>query len=181
MPSQGPNNGSVFLDDATIGTAIWTTPEKAQVSDNDYATSNVVSFQITHYLIAKGFGFSIPLGAVIDGIVATVERKYSGIGIGTCDDNSVRLLKAGVFVGEDKQPNDPIGTTDTENSDGSPTDLWQTTWTPAEINDSGFGFGYSAHGNDDIDITKRITVDHMTLTVYYHMPPTLFPFWNFTS
>ena len=68
--------GTVVDSDAT-GTVAWTNPMNATTSDNVYATISCPT-GISHYLKATNFGFSIPTGATINGIVVEIERKQSG-------------------------------------------------------------------------------------------------------
>lgn len=60
-------------------------------------------------------------------------------------ENSVRLFVGGVPVGDDKSTETTV--TNADQTIGSSTDLWGLTPTPAQINASDFGFGYSVDGN----------------------------------
>src|SRR3990167_2051589 len=67
-------------DDSAVGTIVWTNPNNSKVSDNVYAivTNANCGIPTSHYLKATNFGFSIPAGATINGIVVEIEKKHSG-------------------------------------------------------------------------------------------------------
>src|SRR6185295_12938347 len=50
-----------------------------------------------------------------------------------------------------------------------PSDLWGTTWTPAEINASDFGLVFSAHINGLVTLLPSASIDHIRVTVYYNL------------
>lgn len=151
------NSGSAFANDATVGTRTWGAPSNAQTSNNIYAT--VITTGTTQYLLATGFNFSIPFNAEIKGIKVEVEKKKNVTG--TANDNSVKLYR-GSFVGNDATAVE-WQTSDTYASYGGATDLWGTTWTPAQINASNFGVGFSATFTG----LGSLSVDHIRITVYY--------------
>lgn len=167
MPSQGPQSPTAAAEDTTVGTEVWNDPTFVFSSNNIRAVSGGLSVgEISRYLTASGFGFTIPSRATIDGIECTCERQAD-----FANDNSVKILKAGVVTGSEKSTGATwVAGTDTVATFGSSTDLWGTTWTPADINNSGFGFAVSAIGIAGGPAAARI--DHMTVTVYYTL---LFP------
>lgn len=165
--SQGPRSGGTFADDATVGLKAWTNPGDALSSNDVRATAQLDATNIdTHLLKVTNFGFSIPGDATITGIVLAVERRdgIQSIAHGV-EDMDVRLYKAGALVGTDKAVagNWPE-TTDETVSYGSSSDLWGTTWTPAEINAVGFGAGVAAQRTQGSPLPE---IDHVTITVYY--------------
>ena len=48
-------------------------------------------------------------------------------------------------------------------------DSWGTSWTPAEINDPGFGIAFSAEIKGLLGVLRSIRVDHIRVTVYYNL------------
>ena len=77
-------------------------------------------------------------------------------------DNSVYLLKANVLVGDNKAPTATSWpTSDTYVSYGNSTDLWGTTWTLSDINNTNFGAALSASKHNG-----NLQVDHFRITVY---------------
>ena len=153
MADTGALSPQTMADDATVGTVAWTNPDNAKASDNVYTS---VGSGITHYLKATNFGFIIPTGATIDGILVEIEQKDFGFG---ALENSIKIVKGGVISGEEKSTGAEIPDTDTYVSYGSSTDLWGLPWTAEDINLSTFGVVFS-----DTDFSG---VDHIRITVYY--------------
>lgn len=180
MTTAGPHNPSTVVDNG--GGYSWSNPSNATSSNNSYAVADGISAGVdpdfTSRLKATGFGFAIPAGATILGIVAEIEVKASMTGSpGTsvdCSDNEALLVKAGTASGTNKSAAAGITTTDTYKSFGGPTDLWGLSLTPADVNSSDFGFQYRASFNEDNNST--ISVDHIRLTVHYSLPSVACPF-----
>ena len=76
----GATSPGTTADDSAVGTIVWTNPNNSKVSDNVYAivTNANCGIPTSHYLKATNFGFSIPAGATINGIVVEIEKKHSG-------------------------------------------------------------------------------------------------------
>ncbi len=157
--SEGPNSPGSVVNDASVGTAAWTAPGNAAVSDDVYATV-APGGSPTQYLAASSFGFAIPVGAVIDGIVADIERRATG----TITDSSVRIIKGGTVTGTEHALGGAWPAMDAVATYGSNSDLWGETWTPADINAAGFGVALSV--DDNVDAAG---VDAMSITVFYSL------------
>lgn len=164
IQGKNPKNGNTFADDSAVGTIPWSTPNKADVSDDVGANAGSMSVgNLSHYLKATNFRYAIPSTATILGIKVEVE----GSAAGTCVimDNAVRLVKGGTVQATDRSSVTPWTTSlDEYRSYGGPTDLWGTTWTASDINASNFGFALSVHctaGNGGA------STDHIRVTVYY--------------
>ena len=171
MASSGPNNGGTFADDATVGTIAWGNPGRAVASDDSRAGCNEGNPPgATHYLKATNFGFAIPAGAKIDGIKVEAEIKHSSAS--TAYDNSIKLVKAGSYVGDNKARESSVywPTSDAYVTWGGETDLWGTTWSVDEINNSGFGVGISGVFSP---VYSTASIDHIRITVYYSSAITL--------
>jgi len=165
MASSGPNNGGTFANDATVGTIDWGNPGYAIASDDSRAGCNEGNPPgATHYLKATNFGFAIPAGAQIDGIKVEAEIKHSSAN--AAYDNSIKLVKAGSYVGDNKARGSSVywPTSDTYVTWGGETDLWGTTWSVDEINNSGFGVGISGAFSP---ANSYGAIDHIRITVYY--------------
>ena len=162
----GPNNPGTMADDATVGTIAWSNPDNAKVSDDSYATVTVVESQVvTHYLKATNFGFSIPAGATIDGILVEIEKKSVAQII--MRDSAVRIVKADASFGATNK-GDTVSNwpnTDTYVSYGASNDLWDEAWTAEDINNANFGVVLSADLQTETTIIAR--VDHIRITVTY--------------
>jgi len=139
----------------------WSNPGNITADDNaDASTLNFDSDEVNYHLRSHSYGFTIPAGATIDGIEVQVEKLNSG---GTASDNESRLAKAGAMVGADRSVGGIWPTARTVVTYGSPTDLWGTTWTPAEINAAGFGFSIQAAATN----VSNVFVDYHRIIVYY--------------
>lgn len=123
----------------------------------------------SHYLKATGFGFSIPSGATINGIVVEVERKASAnTASNTIVDTSVRIVKGGALgVNDDKATAGGWPTTDAYATYGGSTDLWLETWTPTDINATNFGAAIAAEEVCTGTTAVTASVDHIRITVSY--------------
>lgn len=163
MASQGPNNPATFAQDGP-GTS-WTNPSNVQASDNVYATINLDILVVCRMLQATNYGFSIPTGSTINGIVLTIEKKAAEVD--KVSDLHVYLIKGGVTqTAEDKADIENWGVTDASTNYGGASDVWSNTWTAEEINDSGFGAAIRAQQQvDETPVTASI--DWMGITVYY--------------
>jgi cysteine-rich repeat protein len=109
-----------------------------------------------------GYGFSIPANATITGVV--VEPKGSREGL----EPTVRLLKGGALAGSAQvasllQDPPPALCADTLSVPvGGTNDLWNDTWSPAEVNAGDFGVRVasgSAMLLDAVRITVHFTID----------------------
>lgn len=147
---------ATLADDATIGTVAWSSPGNAVASDDAYVTA-AVNNQTTHYLKATGFGAAIPTGATINGITVEVESKVSG----SSRFGSYHICKAGAYAGAAR--NVLWTTTEQYYSVGGAADLWGQAWTPADINDAGFGVGVYS-GDPGVN---TFSVDHIRITIDY--------------
>jgi hypothetical protein len=161
MGTFGPLSAMTFATDSALGAIAWTNASNAQISDNSYATSVLLLGQITNYLKATNFGFSIPLDATITGITAGVERSSNTLN--ATHDNSVKLTVSGATTGNDKASANLWPTSDATATYGSSSDLWGATWTPTQINDSTFGVEVSAIA----DLAGTAQIDYVSITVDY--------------
>ncbi|NUY80791.1 immunoglobulin domain-containing protein [Flavobacterium sp. MAH-1] len=163
----GPNNPTTS---GTQGANVnWANTNEILVLDNTASTVNLNSGQSSRYLTGSGYGFAIPGTATINGILVTIRRGSSSNNGANINDVNVRLMKAGTLQGN----NLAVPATDWNNSwtnvnYGGTTNLWGSTWTPAEINNAGFGVGIMV----DSDATRTGYVDSMRITVYYTVPLT---------
>lgn len=170
MAYQGYNSPNVVVNDASFGTRAWGEPELAKTSNDQWAHRATLKLPgtNTNYLKATDFGFSIPLDATIDGIIGRVERHCSTAD--GCYTVRLRAVKGGVVQSTDMDSGDSWPGSDTSISYGGSTNKWGTTWTPAQINASNFGFVVACNLN--VGIAR---VDWMNVRVYYtpYAPPTI--------
>jgi len=155
-------------DDATNGTVAWTNPDDAKVSDSNYA---YVSIGTSHYLKATNFGFAIPAGATITGILAEIQKFPAGNNYDV-KDSEVKIIKSDGTIGTTNRANTttkwPAGLA--YYSYGSSSDLWGENWTVADINDIDFGIAISAIVGAGGGGQQYARIDHIRITVYYTLP-----------
>ena len=143
-----------MADDATVGTVAWSNPDNAKASDDNYSTVAGLS----HYLKATNFGFAIPTGATINGILVEIEQKDFG---SNGSENSIKIVKGGVISGDEKSTGANMPDADAYVSYGSSSDLWGLSWTMDDINLTTFGVVFSVNG------VTGVSIDHIRITVYY--------------
>lgn len=163
----GPQSGSNFTIVAIPGSnQTWINPGNISASDNTYATfGNLVggAGAYTDYLVATGFGFSIPGGATISGIVVEVERSDPNL---RTADYRIRIVKGGTIGTTDKSGSAIYPSSDSYQAYGNAGDLWGETWTSADINASGFGVAIAAQRTSAGGTTAG-QVDHIRITIFY--------------
>jgi hypothetical protein len=175
--SVGPSNAGTGADNSGVGTVTWLNPGNITTAGSPYATTSIplpIGTQ-THYLYGTNYGFSIPAGATIDGISVTISRTGQLVaGTAGVNDNVVSLVKGGSVTGSNYASTtlvwpSSLGT----RTYGGSSDLWGTTWSPAEINATDFGVALSAKLSPTSLSAKIATVDYMQITVYYTLPTTV--------
>lgn len=159
MASQGPLGCGTGADDAGVGTLSWTNVSNITADDGNNATANSAGSGTTHYLKATNFGFTIPSGATINGLVVDWKRHASS---GTITDNRIRVIKGGVIGATEEGSGSTWNTTEETDTFGGSAVLWGETWTTADINASNFGFAMSANIN-----ANQARVNYVQATVYY--------------
>ena len=166
MASQGPLSVGTAADDSAVGSITWSNTGNITASDNSRASAaNGGAPTQAHYLKATNFGFSIPSGATIDGILVEVERKKQN-SIGSVSDTAVKIVKGGTVGSTNKAIGGYWSTTDTYISYGGSSDLWGETWSDSDINATDFGvvFSPTVTGGKGAGVAN---VDHIRVTVYY--------------
>lgn len=159
--SSGPNSPATTADDSGTGTATWSDTGNITTSNDTRATVSIDSSNSSHYLKATNFGFSIPAGATINGIVVEWEKGGGG---GFDTDNAVRIVKGGTIGSTDKSSLTAWPSSDTYASYGSSSDVWGETWTADDINATTFGAAIS------VKTTAALagpTIDHVRITIHY--------------
>lgn len=167
MSPSGPLYPSTVADTGTndlgASATAWVNPNNAKVSDGVYTTNTWASAGLTsNGLKTTGYGFNVPAVATIDGIYVEFQRQGTN-----AQTSSIDLVKAGSIVSATSKP----GTDGWPSSEdwigyGGATDLWGVSWTPSDINDSGFGaviYALNTHGGGEGDI------DAVRITVYWHI------------
>jgi len=146
----GPNSPGTAVNDTSIGSIAWAWPTRVYTSDDSSSTplSWPAGEHFSNYLKATNFGFSIPSGNSINGIVGEIEKKQTDNGnYYWVTDNRVSLVKSDGTIGTTNKASSNWPTTDTYTTYGNSTDLWGETWSYTDINDTDFGLAISAHEN----------------------------------
>jgi large repetitive protein len=172
MASQGPNFPTAATGNTNAiggGSVAWVGPTNIEASGGGSANNTGPgAAYVTDDLIGTGFGFSIPAGATINGIL--LEVNYAATqSISGANEHNVRLLKAGSAAGSDKSTGTALPSTLTGfviASYGGSADLWGTTWTPSDINNANFGAATNYSGFAD-----TTEVDFFRITVFFTPPP----------
>lgn len=162
--------GAEFPGDS-YGTIGWVNPKNASTSDNIYATAVLSSSgDASYWLELKDWGFNLPSGVTLTGILVEVEQSAS---VANVVSSSVRLLLSQQSVTAAKGGGTSgWGTADAYASYGGSTDLWgasSTSVSADQINSSPFGIDISAYNTGGSAVTAK--VDHARITVYYLVPP----------
>jgi trimeric autotransporter adhesin len=172
--ASGTQAGTVTTASTTQGTD-WNSPLNVQSGDNVFATCLITgSNKPTYYLDAKNWGFQsgdntlptyIPSNAAINGIEVFIKLRKTNIG--NMKDNKIILLKAGSEAGSSKARGSTIWpTASTEIKFGGNIDLWGTTWTAADLTNTGFGIRISAKNRGSKDAQAEI--DYVRINLYFN-------------
>ena len=167
MSSSGPlfpSGASGNTNAVGGGSKTWNNSGNIGANDGNLSTVVLAPDATSNDLIGSTFGFSIPSTAVIDGILLEIRYVDSGGG-GGINESIVQLFKGGVVVGSNKSTGATLPLALTTVSYGGSSDLWGTTWTPAEINASNFAAVFVVSSIGGLDIAG---VDFFRITVFYH-------------
>lgn len=164
MSSSGPNNPASVTTSSTLGTNNnWSSTSNCFTENASYAScySGGGAGISTYGLVVTNFGFSIPSGSTIDGIVAEV-KTYSDRFEPTW--SASRIVKGGTIQSTDVFPSPNIYPSSLQYVTlGTSSQLWGTTWSYTDINASDFGLAFSIKGSGN----GTDWIDHARITVYY--------------
>ena len=151
----------------------WSSPNNVKAADTSYASITHASFDagvISYRMRCSNFGFTIPAGSTINGILVEINR-YNDVGE-TGKDYRVQLVDdSATLVGTNKAINAAWQTSVTKASYGGSSDTWSASPTVTMVNDTNFGVMFSAVA---IDNNCDIYVDYIRITITY-TPPTFVP------
>ena len=121
------------------GKKAWSNPSNITTEAGNTAC-NIGATTYSDWLRASNFGFQIPVGSTINGVV--VEINNSALGI---SDSALYLVGSdGVNMGDNKASSNIWGITASTATYGSSSDTWGATLSYAKINHSDFGIRLSA-------------------------------------
>lgn len=151
----------------------WNDAGDVLTSNDNYAYAGATltllnPSKYSDYMTLTNFSMSIPAAVTICGIVVQIDRKASGLSLGAVvKDYRVRLVKGGSVTGNNNASGSGWTGSETTATYGSSSDLWGTTWTPAEINSENFGVAISAEISGLLGVFLSADIDNVRITVYY--------------
>lgn len=158
-------NGASALSDA--GGEPWTNITNVLALDGAYADCDIPKNDVTQWAKAYGYAFDIPVDATINGI----EMKITRYGQNSSDisDGQVYLMDAAL---NSKGSNYGTGTGWATSAEtvayGGAADLWGTTWSAEDINQTNFGIMYEVSNSNGS--ARQAYIDNMEITIYYSRP-----------
>ena len=162
--TQGPSGG-------TGSGAGWTGPTNIAATDAVYATQSIVAAGPSTSLSSSTFGFSIPVGDTINGIQVDIVSHCSAIS--SCSFSTVQggigisvTKVAATATGTAKSNTTTWAVTDGTTTFGSAADLWGTTWTPADVNSTGFGVIFQIDNANGVS-ARTASIDSASITVTF--------------
>ena len=126
----------------------WTDLSNAETDDSNYATNTITKDSFSNWLRANTFAMGVPAGATIDGIEVQIKHDDSSP---TSEpfllDSALYLRKVTTGQVGDNYAN-TVDQWDYETPEtftyGGSTDKWGTTWSVADVNNTGFGLDFAA-------------------------------------
>ena len=171
MAEEGANSPGTMADDDGVGSEVWGNVDNAKTQDDSYASVRIGNafgegIQQAHYLKATNFGFSIPEGATIDGILVEVDIHQASHE--EIIETNIQIVKDGSIGDENKSTGATLALSDTDTytSYGAVDDLWTESWESADINNANFGVVLSFRSDNSGD-SGTAEVDHIRITIYY--------------
>ena len=157
---KNPSNATNQPKNGSGGTS-WTSPGNVASSNNAYATFQIPGQAYSDWIRIYNFNCGISAGATINGIELKIERKSEHYGVHRDDDVT---LAAGFSAKADKADFSTFYLmSDIIVSYGNSSDLWGTSWTPAEINDLNVFFSVA----NDACCNETVSIDHVQVCVWY--------------
>ena len=173
--SVGPTVAGAGANDGSSGTA-WTNPNNV-TSAISFCTATF-NFHLgvvgTQNDDATTFGFALAATQLISGIQISLVAKYLlNSGIANSFFITVQLLKNGNLVGASKTA--LITTAATTYTFGGPADLWGTTFTATDINNSAWGVAVSAQASGSHSGNVTFSMNNVQATIFGVTGPIVTP------
>ena len=169
----GPSISANIANNTSTGSVGWGGLLNGLTPDNAYISCGtllgILGSAQTNYLYTDSYGFTVPSTATVCGIQVDIERSAAGLLIGSSvRDKNVFIVKAGVMTGSNYASGAAWPGSDATATYGNNSDLWGTTWTPAEVNAGNFGVAISAQLNAGLaSLFLSANIDMIGITVYY--------------
>jgi hypothetical protein len=170
MADTGYKSPGTAANDDAVGTEVWNNPDNIKTDDPYMANTESSPGETSNYLKATNFGFTIPTGSTIDGILVEIKR-YTNRDTDTLytKDSAVKIVKASGSIGTTNKGY--VDTKWTTNSGyfsyGASDDLWEEIWTASDINNSNFGVVLSSTRTGTTGAAWFSYVEHIRIKVYY--------------
>lgn len=175
-----PVSGGGPKTDGTDGnssvTNAWLNTNKTTLSDNTYASVGISSKGTSSaYLLLSNFGFTVPGGATIVGVEATIERYYTTTGTRTVASGRISVAtisgSTATLIGSNQSFTYPVNTK-LSTTVGGATNMWggtTSTLTPAIVNNANFGVRIRMTTDNVTSNSGTATayIDYVTLKIYY--------------
>lgn len=173
--------GTVANDTSSGAGTAWTNPGNVSVDDTSEAAWSVptVHTNPSQYLKCTNFGFTtadVPAGSTINGIEMQYRRRMGSSADGVTTAN-MREVKGGTIGGSNVSTMNVAawafsGTeAGSENIvEGGAANLWNNTWTAADVIASTFGCAIAATGSGS---TPDAFIDYVEMRIYYTAPAAL--------
>jgi hypothetical protein len=167
--SSGPDSPTAASQGAS-GNGWTNLPGVYHRNDSSQAQTalSVIGDTFSSDLSASAYNFNIPTTATVTGIQVTVYRSSSGAQ--GAKDLNIKILKAGTAVGTNHATSTRWPSTSTAATYGSSSDLWGVSWTPSDINNTGFGLSISCQ-MINLSSNTYCYIDYISITVYYTQLP----------
>lgn len=169
----GATSPSTITNNTLTGSLSWSNLSNALTSNGAYASCGtllgVLGSAQTNYITAWNYGFMIPTTATVCGIEVRIQRNAAGLLIGSSiSDKKLYLMNAGTPVGSNYASASGWSGTNATAVYGGNSDLWGTSWTPAQLNATNFGVALSAEMKAGLaSLFLTANVDAISVTVYY--------------
>ena len=165
MASEGPNGPSTGAQSGSD--TAWAFPGKITADDVDATSVTLAAIGASNLLYGEDFGFSVPVGSTIDGML--VEWKRQATQAGVAEDTGIFIRIGGVEGTENKAAVGAWPGTLTFKSYGGSADLWSETPSVSDINASNFGAHLYAVETGGMD-SALLNVDYVRITVTFTAP-----------
>ena len=140
-----------------------------------YAYKAMSSPGLSAPIYVTDFDFAVPTGSTINGITVKISRSKTS-GANNIKDETVQLMKSSSPGGDNNAltyQQWSISLYPTVSEYGGSSDLWGLSWSPSDINGSGFGVKFEAEKFDSN--SGNLEVDYIAIKVTYTPPPPVSP------
>ena len=162
-----PDSGWLFFNRGTStgGGDPWLNPSRITADNSLYATCPGAGGSTDSSSLGgtEASTNPVPSGATIVGIEVEFGAFESEQATPTTFFHTVQLVKGGIQAGDNRADEVILETSETLYTYGGPSDLWGTTWTAAQVNDTNFGLSLETN----VAGTQTVAVDYMRVKVYY--------------